>query len=461
MADNVACHPARLAQQRLALAVAALLGGTTAFGASVTSCADDGGFDTLRHAVLTANSGDTLDLSALGCSKITLASAIQINVAPLTIIGPGAGNLTIDGGHVDRVFVNTSHSAITLQDLTIANGTVAATEAYGGCVYSEGSVTLQRVVVNACMASGQVAAKGGGVFTWQDLEADDSALSNNVAIAEVGGVSSLTAGGAIYENGALTLKDSILSGNSAHTPSGLAYGGAASGTQVKAKYSTFTNNEASSGDIGSSHGGALRSATSILIVASTLDHNKADVGGAVSVITDSSGTAGILQSTLSSNTANTGLGGAITSNVDIEIDNSTIAFNDGPINSTAVWIANGSVTLNSTIIADNAQRDIDTFNVTLIGGGKNLVKIPGNSAILPGGTIKVDPNLGPLAYNGGRVRTHAIDATSPAFDAGVSDPSLTSDERGAPYARVVGAAADIGAFEFDADHIFGSGFESH
>jgi len=37
---------------------------------------------------------------------------------------------------------------------------------------------------------------------------------------------------------------------------------------------------------------------------------------------------------------------------------------------------------------------------------------------------------------------------------------LGSDERGGSYARVVGAAADIGAFEFDANHSSGSGFES-
>jgi hypothetical protein len=147
--------------------------------------------------------------------------------------------------------------------------------------------------------------------------------------------------------------------------------------------------------------------------------------------------------------------------VDIEIDSSTIAFNEGSTYSTAVWIGNGSVTLNSTIIADNAQRDIDTFNITQIGGGNNLVKLASNSAKLPAGTINLDPNLGPLAYNGGSVRTHAIDATSPAFDAGSNGASVTSDERGGSYARVIGAAADIGAFEFDADHIFGSGFETH
>jgi len=486
VADNGTHTPARLAQHRLVLAIATLLGGVATVGASgnqaapgaapslstallthapdlisaaaVTSCTDDGGFDTLRHAVLTANVGDTIDLSALSCSKITLGSAIPVNFAPLTIIGPGAGNLTIDGNYVDRVFVNNSSGTLTLRDLTIAHGTFASTNAYGGCVYSKGSVTLERVVVNACTASAQVAARGGGVFTTQDLEADASVFSNNVAVAQVGGIGSLTAGGAAVAAGTLTLQGSTISGNSALSPNGRAYGGAVMGAQMYAKYSTFTNNEAGGG--GSAVGGALRSGTPALIYRSTLDHNKADIGGAVSIIA-ASGNAGILQSTLSSNTAKIGLGCATSTNVDIVIENSTIAFNDGGVTSVGVWIANGSVTLNSTIIADNAGFDIDAFQGTQLGGSNNLIRLPSVNAKAPGGTIALDPNLGPLAYNGGRMRTHAIDATSPAFEAGSNESNLASDERGARYARSVGAAVDIGAFEFDSDHIFGEGFELH
>ena len=51
----------------------------------VTSCADDGGLGTLRHVVLTAVSGDTVDLSALTCGTITLQSgAIHVDVDDLT-----------------------------------------------------------------------------------------------------------------------------------------------------------------------------------------------------------------------------------------------------------------------------------------------------------------------------------------------------------------------------------------
>src|SRR3954463_10273345 len=93
---------------RRAAAVRAIPHGTRRPGGGivipVTSCADDGGTDTLRHAVLVASSGDTVDLSGLSCSTITLAAgAIGVDVDDLTIEGPGASRLTIDAAHASRV----------------------------------------------------------------------------------------------------------------------------------------------------------------------------------------------------------------------------------------------------------------------------------------------------------------------------------------------------------------------
>ena len=55
--------------------------------------------------------------------------------------------------------------------------------------------------------------------------------------------------------------------------------------------------------------------------------------------------------------------------------------------------------------------------------------------------------LGPLAYNGGTTRTHALLAGSPAIDAGSNPLGLTTDQRGAGFPRVVGGASDMGAYE--------------
>jgi len=69
-----------------------------------------------------------------------------------------------------------------------------------------------------------------------------------------------------------------------------------------------------------------------------------------------------------------------------------------------------------------------------------------------------DPELAPLANNGGRTRTHALLPESIAIDSGFDAAHLGVDPRGS--AHVAGAAADIGAYELQPDAIFASGFES-
>jgi hypothetical protein len=83
-----------------------------------------------------------------------------------------------------------------------------------------------------------------------------------------------------------------------------------------------------------------------------------------------------------------------------------------------------------------------TFSAVGSAAGFTLSAASGNN--LPIGT---DLKLGPLADNGGPTRTHALLPGSPAINAGSNPAGLTFDQRGFNYARVQGAAADIGAFE--------------
>jgi len=66
-----------------------------------------------------------------------------------------------------------------------------------------------------------------------------------------------------------------------------------------------------------------------------------------------------------------------------------------------------------------------------------------------GNVTGVDANLAALASNGGPTATHALQAGSPAINAGANPNSLATDQRGAGFPRVVGVAADIGAFELN------------
>jgi hypothetical protein len=58
----------------------------------------------------------------------------------------------------------------------------------------------------------------------------------------------------------------------------------------------------------------------------------------------------------------------------------------------------------------------------------------------------------PLADNGGPTQTHALQANSPAINAGSNPDGLTTDQRGFGP-RAVGGVADIGAFEVGATPI--------
>ena len=120
--------------------------------------------------------------------------------------------------------------------------------------------------------------------------------------------------------------------------------------------------------------------------------------------------------------------------------------------------------LQSTIVANNTATmpnyaaDIGGNSNVTITGANNLVVT--SDPIVPGDTLSSDPLLQPLADSGGPTLTHALGDGSPAIDMGNNIDDLEFDQRGAGFARVVGAATDIGALEVQAPPIiFQNGFE--
>ncbi|MDA1017577.1 MAG: hypothetical protein O3A00_24350 [Planctomycetota bacterium] len=94
-----------------------------------------------------------------------------------------------------------------------------------------------------------------------------------------------------------------------------------------------------------------------------------------------------------------------------------------------------------------------TFAEPLVGVG-NLIESNAATGPYTGtftGTVvsSDDPNLAALADNGGPTRTFALNAGSPAIDAGnAAASSLVTDQRGTGFGRVTNSIVDIGAFEF-------------
>jgi hypothetical protein len=274
--------------------------------------------------------------------------------------------------------------------------------------------------------------------------------------------------GGLSNNGALSIKNSIISGNPG--------GGVSNSGTATIENSTISGNRSNFRRGGGVHnyGGTLA------ILNSTISGNTTNSGGG-GVYNGgiyNSGTLTIKNSTIAGNTANVGGGGVYNHGGTLAISNSTISGNragrgGGVSNLVGYYSVPGNVTLSNSLIAGNragtapeiendARSIVTANNFNLFGSNGNAGVsgfVPGPTDIVPG--VSVAQIVGSLKNNGGPTQTHALVAGSPAIDAG--DPGgcrdnsgalLATDQRG--FARHIdgnndGAArCDIGAVELGA-----------
>lgn len=408
----------------------------------VANC-DDNGKGSLRAAVHgLAASGDTIDLGQLSCSTITLTSgAIATNLDDLRIIGP-AWRIEISGSQQSPVIMHAGTGTLTLVDLAIAHGYQYASSgtARGGCIQSAGSVLLNDVTVSDCVATSPDAASGGGIFAAGNLMLVDSVVTGARAITGSGGAN----GGGVHAGGHLT-----------------------------AKYSAIAYNAAEAAEVAGSTSCGGAEAPNATLIASSIVANSADYFGGLCA-DDANATQALFVSN-STIADNRSLGGApstggtgINAKGSLKLYNSTVAHNTQVAAGAGVGVhVRTTATIVSSIIAENCAAD-GAQPADLAGdpgasivGDHNLIRA--STLALPADTLNADPRLEPIrVFANGRptayVRAPAPD--SPAIDAGSNPLDLDHDQRGAPNARVVGTAADIGAVERDPDHIFINGFET-
>jgi hypothetical protein len=410
----------------------------------VTSCKDDGSSGTLRQAFSNLASGDVVDMSGLACTPSTitlLGGALGTSVNDLLVKGPSTG-LTISGNDADRVLIHTGAGKLTLRDVTITHGLSQGSgpAVKGGCINSNGDVTLDRVTVADCT----IRRTGGGV-------------DNNPV-----------RGGGVYAQGQAVLVNATISGNLAESVNAggvVASGGGIAAHTVVGKYSTISDNEARS-PFRSRGGGTV--ADEIIFVGSTLNGNRATgVAGAPgyggAIYTSGASTLTIRNSTISGNFATTMGGGILANSLPVALSNSTVAFNRSGVLGGGIAATFHDVVSNASIIAGNTAADLPADvdlgpNYALLGA-HNLI-LQANVA-LPLGTITADPRLTPLGNHGGLTLTHALLATSPAIDNGSNVQALATDQRKDGFAREnPTGASDIGAYErqVNDDEIYFDGF---
>jgi hypothetical protein len=222
------------------------------------------------------------------------------------------------------------------------------------------------------------------------------------------------------------------------------------------KYSTIEDNRVQSPS-GAGYGGGAFVDGAVALVGTTIAGNEAAVAAGLVAGTDAQQAATILDSTVSGNRASDRIGG-VRAGGSLVLANSTIAFNSAANGSGGLYVETAAE-LHSTIVADNGALDLDAASGVQVAGAANLIMQ--SAPPPPPDTIALDPRLQPLADNGGRTRTHALDADSPALDAGDNPMQLNGDQRGMEYPRTVGAGTDIGAYErqANAERIFVDGFD--
>jgi hypothetical protein len=239
-------------------------------------------------------------------------------------------------------------------------------------------------------------------------------------------------GGGIYNTGTLKLINSRIAGNRAADKGGGIMN--FNGGVLVITNSTISRNNAP-------YGAGIFNTSTLTMGRSTISSNSGDYGGGMM---NNGGTAQIANSTFGWNGAANYGGGLYIDVGTVTINNSTFSTNSGALG--ANIYNGGTLNLQNTILA-NSVLSPDCYNAGVMSQNiHNLIEI---NSLTPNncGTpyISGDPNLGPLASNGGPTKTFALLPGSQAIDSGDDLTCKTIDQRAA--ARPEGPHCDIGSFE--------------
>ncbi len=182
--------------------------------AFVVTNLNDSGAGSLRAAIQNANGSaghDTITFNLIGCPCVIPLSSTLVITDALTLSGPGASSLALDGGHTIQV-IRTTNVPVAISGLTIRNGNSGLANSGGG-INAGGVLTLTQVTVQGNTADDY----GGGVLASKKAWVIDSVFENN----------SVTKydGGGMYANGALIVTGSQFSHNRTMALKGYGGGG--------------------------------------------------------------------------------------------------------------------------------------------------------------------------------------------------------------------------------------------
>ncbi len=367
------------------------------------------------------------------------------NLSTLTITGVTLtnGSDTVVGG---GAIYNGPGSTLTVADSVFSNNT-ATTE--GGALNTDAAAGATIVITDTTFTNNS--ANSGGAIANGDFAGGAVGTVTCSRCVFSGNTATDNGGGAIFSRGAVTLVDSLVSGNMATTGTNR-FGGGLFATTINAGTPSFS------------------------ISGTTFVGNSALDGGAVHA--EIAAASSLVNSTFSGNTV-TGSSGALflTGPQTFTLNNVTMAANSAQLGGGLGTGPMASITFANTIVAGNTASGTDpdcslgpmatatSMGFNLIGNNTGCAFTAATGDQVGTGASPIDPLLGALADNGGpdagatptAIPTHFPQPGSPALDAGNNVdaiggafPACRADDQ-RDIARPVGPRCDIGAVESSAD----------
>ncbi|PYT01856.1 MAG: hypothetical protein DMF63_03190 [Acidobacteria bacterium] len=368
----------------------------------------------LREAIAGSNTTPDNDIVIFALpffsspQTITLSGTelVAMNNGTLTVAGPGAYRLTISGNNASRIIRGVATANVTLSGmrLTAGNGVSTVNNNSGGAILNEGTMTLLDLIV-----------------------------ANNGTSTNAGGIRNSGTGSV------MTINRCVIANNTAATSSAGGIQNFSTST-LTVLNSTFTGNVSGGGTVG---GGAMQANGTVSITNSTFSGNMSNTTGGGGAINSNGSLLLLTNVTITGNSSN-GNGGGLhrgTTNPNGFIRNSIISGNSGA----------------------SASTDVTNSAGGLVSQGNNIIGAVGTSTgWIMSDQQNVDPLLAPLGFYGGFGMTHLPLSGSPAINMGqncvvdqtcsANNPpsAVTTDERG--VARPFGASVDVGAVEASGDY---------
>jgi hypothetical protein len=295
----------------------------------------------------------------------TITLTAEIVIAADTTIDGSGQAVTISGNNAVRVFTVKSGVTLNLNELTVADGAVTNFQ-FGGAIYNNGALTVSNSTFFGNSAN-TVAPSGGGGGIYNGI--GTVSVSNSTFSTNTANTDGYWGGGGgIYNrDGTVIVTNSTFSENSSNTDGGNGGGGGIynGNGTVIVSTSIFSDNRASRG------GGIYNEHGGFTVNTSTFSDNSASEWGGG--IQNDSGTLTVGNSTFASNSASAG-GGGISGGRTLTVTNCTFAGNTAGAEGGGIYSwSRGTLTMsNSTFFGNSAGWH----------GGGVYIYVSGNSGMV-------------------------------------------------------------------------------